>query len=314
MYRQRHVLSLFLVTSLCAAAAAGCSASSSPRVHADAGVPPQGGSGGVGASGGDGGSGGGGPGGSGGSGGQLTGGTGGSAGTGGSGGSPVPADAGAAVEPDAAAVEGGSTVVVTPSGPILLVTGTDPQPAPDNGMKAELTAHNLKFDFVNSDTTKLTDQSAMGHSLIIVSPNTPRSNIPASYRDLPIPIIVAKDGPADQLKMAAPPFTTDPNQHAITIVAPGDPLAAGFPMGNVTIMGPANRIVNGAPSPEAKIVATLVGNPKAAAIYYYDKGQTMLGGIKAPAKRVGLFWHRTADTTPDGRKLFIAAVMWALQP
>jgi hypothetical protein len=154
----------------------------------------------------------------------------------------------------------------------------------------------------------------MGHSLIIVSPNTPRANIPASYRDLPIPIIVAKDGPAEQLKMAAPPFTTDPNQHSITIVAPGDPLAAGVPMGNVMIMGPANRIVNGAPSPDAKVVATLVGNAKAAAIYYYTTGQTMLGGTKAPAKRVGFFWHRTADTTPDGRKLFIAAVMWALQP
>jgi hypothetical protein len=66
--------------------------------------------------------------------------------------------------------------------------------------------------------------------------------------------------------------------------------------------------------PEAKVVATLVGNAKAATIYYYTKGQTMLNGVKAPAKRVGFFWHRTADTTPDGRKLFIAAVMWALQP
>ena len=45
-----------------------------------------------------------------------------------------------------------------------------------------------------------------------------------------------------------------------------------------------------------------------------DKTEAMIGGFKAPAKRVGFFWHRTSDVTPDGRKLFSAAVAWSLTP
>jgi hypothetical protein len=205
------------------------------------------------------------------------------------------------------------TGTVTASGPVLLVTGTDPQPAPDNGMKAELTAMGLKFDFQNSDMMPLTMQSANGHSLIIISPNTPRKNVPAAFKDLPIPILVSKDGPYEQLMMAACECTTAPDMKTINIVAPMDPLAAGFPMGSVSVMGAANRMVNGMPSPEAKVVATVTGTTRPA-IFYYTTGQMMLGGTKAPAKRIGFFWHRTEDATADGKKLFRAAVEWALKP
>ena len=208
---------------------------------------------------------------------------------------------------------GGGDAPVTASGPVLLITGTDPVPAPDTGMMAELTALGLKVDFVNSDKTPVSVATAMGHSLIIVSPNTPRSNIPATYKDLAIPMIVSKDGPAQQLMMAAAPYTTDPNQKSINIVAPMDPLAASFPAGPVAVMGAGNRMVNGMPSADAKVVATLVGSTRPA-IFYYTTGQMMLGGTKAPAKRIGFFWHRTEDATPNGRKLFSAAVQWALKP
>jgi hypothetical protein len=40
----------------------------------------------------------------------------------------------------------------------------------------------------------------------------------------------------------------------------------------------------------------------------------MGGGFMAPAKRVGFFWHRPAGPTAEGKKLFIAAVEWALKP
>jgi hypothetical protein len=40
----------------------------------------------------------------------------------------------------------------------------------------------------------------------------------------------------------------------------------------------------------------------------------MAGQFKAPAKRVGFFWHRASDVTPERRKLFAAAVDWALRP
>jgi hypothetical protein len=82
-------------------------------------------------------------------------------------------------------------------------------------------------------------------------------------------------------------------------------------MGPVTVYPKGNRVIFGTPGPGAKTVATIMGNP---CIYYYPTGAMMAGGFKAPAKRVGFFWHRTSDTTPDGHKLFLAAVAWAMAP
>jgi hypothetical protein len=113
------------------------------------------------------------------------------------------------------------------------------------------------------------------------------------------------------MMMATGVGSTDPAQTKITITMPADPLAAGLPMGPVTIYPKGNRVIFGTPGPGGKIVATTNGGP---AIFYYPAGADMVGGFKAPAKRVGFFWHRTSDVTPDGRKLFAAAIKWALQP
>jgi hypothetical protein len=40
----------------------------------------------------------------------------------------------------------------------------------------------------------------------------------------------------------------------------------------------------------------------------------MAGGLTAPAKRLGFFWHRPSAATPEGRKLFEAAIDWLLRP
>ena len=48
-------------------------------------------------------------------------------------------------------------------------------------------------------------------------------------------------------------------------------------------------------------------------IFAYEKGGMMPGG-KAPAKRVGFFWHRPSGGTAEGKKLFQAAVGWLIAP
>jgi hypothetical protein len=196
--------------------------------------------------------------------------------------------------------------------PILLVIANDPNPSPTTGMMAALSGAGLRFEVQNSSTTPLTPASAMGKALVIINPNTPRGNVPAAFKDVPVPVMVSKDGPSNTLMMVTGEASTAPTLHAITIIAPGDPLAAGFPMGNVTVYGPANRLIFGNPGPEAKKVATVAGSPNEIAIYYFAAGATMAGGFKAPAKRIGFFWHRTSDVTADGRKLFLAAVKWAI--
>jgi hypothetical protein len=253
---------------------------------------------------------------SGGSGGSSTGGSGGSAPptgeTGSGGGTVIPDAAPVAIDATGSADGSGGGTVVNPGGPILLVIANDPDPSPDNGMKAELTAQGLKFEVQNSTSMPLTPASAEGKSLVIINPNTPRGNVPASFKDVKVPVIVSKDGPATQMMVATGVGSTDPAQTQITITKPDDALAAML-MGNVTIYPKGNRVIFGTPGPGGITVATVKGS-KAASIFYYPTGAEMAGGFKAPAKRVGFFWHRTSDVTPDGRKLFVAAIKWALSP
>jgi hypothetical protein len=215
---------------------------------------------------------------------------------------------GGAAPEDAGSDDGGGGPA--PGGSILLVIANDPDPAPNNGMMMELTAKGLKFVVQNSSTNPLTPASADGKSLVIINPNTPRGNVPASFKDVTVPVIVSKDGPATQMMMATGVGSTDPAQTTISITMPSDALAAGFPMGSVTVYPKGNRVIFGTPTADGKIVATTNGG---AAIFYYPAGAAMVGGFKAPAKRVGFFWHRTSDVTANGRKLFSAAVDWALK-
>jgi hypothetical protein len=77
---------------------------------------------------------------------------------------------------------------------------------------------------------------------------------------------------------------------------------------------PGDRLIYAFPGPNAKKIATIVGQPTQAAIFAYDAGVTMIGGFVAPAKRMGFFIHRDADYSDDGKKLFNAAVDYLIAP
>jgi len=59
----------------------------------------------------------------------------------------------------------------------------------------------------------------------------------------------------------------------------------------------SDRIIYGFPGPAAKVIATVFGQPKQAAIFAYTTGAMMVG-LAAPAKRVGFFIHRDTDYSP----------------
>ena len=95
-------------------------------------------------------------------------------------------------------------------------------------------------------------------------------------------------------------------------MAPGDPLAAGL-TGNVTVYTKGDRLIWAQPAAAAKKIATIVGHADEVAIFAYAAGATMANGT-APAKRMGFFIHRNTDYSPDGVKLFDAAVTYLLAP
>jgi hypothetical protein len=158
---------------------------------------------------------------------------------------------------------------------------------------------------------KATPATVMGKSIFVVSSSVNRASVMPSIKDVAVPAIVSKDGVIEPFGLAS---ATSVNVMGtqIAIALPSDPLAAGL-MGTVTATTKADRLIGSTVGANATKVATLVGMPAQAAIYYYNSGQMMAMGT-APAKRVGFFIHRDTDLSPDGIKLFNAAVAWCLQP
>ena len=105
--------------------------------------------------------------------------------------------------------------------------------------------------------------------------------------------------------------------NTITIVKNDHPLAAGFPLGKLVVntTTASQRMIRFSNlGPDAIKIAVGPSDNTSYSIVAYEKGGTMANGFKAPAKRVGLFWHRPAAATADGAKLVKAAVDWALRP
>jgi hypothetical protein len=275
----------------------------------------------------------------GGSGGSATGGSGAGGGAGGSGGSSITPDAGtsadsdvtapedAAAEPDAG-VAPDAPPSTTKHGHATIVWGygehsptpkaTDPPKGFDLQMKARLEAKGLMVDM---DVDALSTVAAVEGKidLLVISSSINRTNLfdgtKARFKDVAIPTIVMKDGTIEVMGLgmgSSGGFSTEVGQTQITIVAPGDPLAAGL-TGNVTVYTKGDRLIWGQPGPMAKKIATIVGHPTEVAIFAYAAGAPMVMGT-APAKRMSFFIHRNTSYSAEGLKLFDAAVDYLLAP
>jgi hypothetical protein len=199
---------------------------------------------------------------------------------------------------------------------------TDPLMRLDVDMKALLEAKGLIVDLVVDATSQVGD--VVGKSLLVISSSVNRNNLTSDgtqnglprFKDAAVPAFVMKDGVIEVMGIGvggSGGFSTGLGQSQLTIVAPGDPLAAGL-MGNVTVYAGTDRIIYSVAAPGAKKIATLVGNAGADAIFAYPKGATMAGGFAAPAKRMAFFIHRNTDYSPDGKQLFNAAIDYLLAP
>jgi hypothetical protein len=156
-------------------------------------------------------------------------------------------------------------------------------------------------------------------SLIIIGPNASmfNDNHPApDLKTTPIPVMISKDGHTDEVGLGTVQ-NTDAHFNTIDIIKTDHPLAAGLTMGTKTVLTTTNaqRLIRFSDlGPDAIKIAVTPVDTTSFAIVAYEKGGTMANGFKAPGKRLGFFWHRPAGATPDGEKLFRAAVDWLLRP
>jgi hypothetical protein len=155
-------------------------------------------------------------------------------------------------------------------------------------------------------------------ALIIIGPNASMfEKRPApDLKTTTVPIIVSKDGHTDEIGMGTV-MNTAAMYNTITIVKNDHPLAAGFPLGKLVVntTTASQRMIRFSNlGPDAIKIAVGPSDNTTYSIVAYEKGGMMANGFRAPAKRVGLFWHRPAAATADGAKLVKAAVDWALRP
>lgn len=315
------LLAVCLVGGACGQASGKRPNNSDPGDESTGGTAgsPAGGSGGSGNTGGK-------PGGSGGSGGS-TGGTGGtqpgpdaSAGTGGGGSGGSPGDAAASDGPP-------SNPGTFPPGPhkVVLITGDDRNMGDAsrlgmlevlNGMKD---SHGIVVEEVPAASVRAANM--MDKALLIASPNANYFGVTPepALKTLPVPIIVSKDGNTTAFGLGNVGATDPPTENTINLVKADHPLAAGFQPGRLTVLTTPDRqriiLFTGLGAGAIKIAAGPRGEASNQwSIIAYDKGSDMPGGLKAPAKRVGFFWHRPAGATADGKKLFQAAIEWSIRP
>lgn len=158
-----------------------------------------------------------------------------------------------------------------------------------------------------------------GQDLIVISESVDALEIGTKYRDVPIPLIDMENDLLADLGMTGQKngrdYGTDDNQRFLWMVNAPHPLSAGLTSGVQNVLNDEHFKMNwGKPGLGAITIATLRGEPDKAAIFAYEKGATMNGEALAPARRVSLFiWQDVFENMrPEGKKLFNAAVLWAV--
>jgi hypothetical protein len=206
-------------------------------------------------------------------------------------------------------------------GRALMVVGTIPLVGTDAVIRDALAARGVGVDEVLE--AKATASDAAGKRLVILSfsMQSTRFAAAASYRDVPVPIIVLEHFLLDDLGM-----TTDGPGHgfqnkvtALALTGTDPVLTAGLPAGEVTVYRRVGEMFWGVPGPGAVRVATVQGNPERVLYFAYPAGAMMVSQ-PAPAKRLHFFFavHAPPPVTDlylndAGLKLLGGAIDWSLR-
>jgi hypothetical protein len=169
---------------------------------------------------------------------------------------------------------------------------------------------------------------ADGRQLVVISSSVQSTDVGTRLRDVATPVLLWEPALFDDMAMTAAvqdtDFGTRDEQRAIEVKTPSHPIAseAGLGAGTVTVVTAKDRFSWARPLASADVIATLAptakcgcgggGDAPKAAIFAYDTGDELAGGVHARARRVGMFLNDETALRLDGRggKLFDAAIRW----
>jgi len=197
----------------------------------------------------------------------------------------------------------------------LMVVGGSRLNFSDAMVKSRLEARGFRVTLVDDDAVEATDGD--GKDIILVSETVYSKRVGDIFAQKPVPIICWEPYLFDDLGMTGPAAGIDygyvREQQALDIIQPEHPMAARIEKETPVTKYPT-RFGWAVPDESATVVATLVGDPGKAAVFYYDVDTRLPGGFPAPARRIGLFFDkRTAKKlNANGRQLLEAAFDTAL--
>lgn len=152
--------------------------------------------------------------------------------------------------------------------------------------------------------------------LVVISSTVSAKDVPAGWRDLPVPLLTWENDLLDDLAMSGKRHDVDfgetGKERYLWLVNAPHPAGAGLAAGVANVFAKQAPMSWGKPGLGASIVATIYGQPEKAAIFVYERGATMDYEALAPARRAMFFMDN--DSFPNlsdaGLRLFDAAIDW----
>jgi hypothetical protein len=220
------------------------------------------------------------------------------------------------IRPDSA----GSRVVADGRQALLLVAGGEEDGAgvlaeSDRLFRSRLEGLGFEVDVVAPNAASEDDLRRA--RVVVLSFTINAGALPASFAELPVPIVAVESSAFTQLGFTGPRWRRDvgngPRLMDITVINPEHPLAAGL-SGSVRVLARPQRVRWAAPPATATAIASYPGTmDDETLVFGYEKGDFTADG-RASARRVGLFLGNdkiVRSLTEQGWRLFDAAVSWA---
>lgn len=162
----------------------------------------------------------------------------------------------------------------------------------------------------------VSDVSPDHMAFVVVSSSVKDGSVVERFKNSTAPIINLSSAVQDDLGFVGNDVLTgtESGVSALNIVNSGHALAGGLEGGTQEVNTSGQTVNWGTPNANATVIATIGDDADKAAIYGYEVGTSMGGGIAASARRVNL--HATAESigaaSAGGATLINAAVDWVM--
>lgn len=196
---------------------------------------------------------------------------------------------------------------------VFVVQANGPHRAVDEHVDRHLRERGYR---VRVEDQQVSPEAGRGADLVIISSTVSAKDLPAGWRQLPVPLLTWENDVLDDLAMTGKRHDVDfgnaPKERYLWIVNAPHPMADGVPAGVANVYQAQAPMSWGKPGLGASIIATVYGEPDKAAIFGYEKGATMDHESLAPARRAMVFLDNQtfSNLSPVGLRLFDAAVDW----